>query len=140
MMPRRDDLQRIPLRIAVILHAPEEHRIRSFKRLNTLDVVKVAIVLNVVADSIKEKIGAAAVATDARHLGLLGPHDGFVIVEVPDAVGMAAVSALVAASGAYAHVETHALLTPPDLVAALGRAGAAAARFTAPGSAAQAGS
>lgn len=66
---------------------------------------------------------------------MLGPHDGLVIVEVPDAVAAAAVSALVAASGAYSHVETHALLTPADLVTALGRAGEAATRYTTPGGA-----
>lgn len=84
-------------------------------------------------------VAATFEAVGGRLVGLyymLGPHDGMVIVEVPDAVAAAGVSTLVAASGAYSHVETHALLTPAELVAALGHAGEAAARFTPPAAAA----
>jgi uncharacterized protein with GYD domain len=65
---------------------------------------------------------------------LLGPHDGIVIVDVPDTISAAAVAALVSASGAYAHVETHLLLTPAELVDALDKSGPAAASFVPPGS------
>ncbi len=83
-------------------------------------------------------VAAAFEAVGGRLVAMyyvLGPHDGMVIVDVPDEVGMAAVSALVSASGAYAHVETQTLLTPQDMVEALGRSGAVQARFTPPGGA-----
>ena len=81
-------------------------------------------------------VDAALNALGGRLVGMyymLGPHDGLVIAELPGAVSGAAVSALVCASGAYSHVETHALLTPSELVDALGRAGAATSRFVPPG-------
>lgn len=65
---------------------------------------------------------------------ILGPYDGMVIGELPDPVGAAAVTALVKSTGAYARVETYALLSPTELVAALGRAGEAAAQFVPAGS------
>jgi uncharacterized protein with GYD domain len=43
---------------------------------------------------------------------MLGSHDGFVIVDVPDSIHAAALSVTVNATGAFKHLETHELFTP----------------------------
>src|SRR5205823_4513458 len=44
--------------------APENHRVRAFEHLDALDVVEVAEILDVVADSVDEKVRARALPAD----------------------------------------------------------------------------
>ena len=60
-----------------------------------------------------------------------GAHDGYNLWEAPDDVSMAAVVLAIGAGGALASVETTALLTVDDTLAALRRAGEV--RYRAPG-------
>ncbi len=46
---------------------------------------------------------------------MFGQYDGFVIAELPDSRAAAAISVLVSASGAFAHLETHELI-PGDKI------------------------
>jgi len=51
-----------------------------------------------------------------------GEHDGYVLVEVPDNVAIAAILAAVSATGSLRHLEAIPLLTAEEMVDALGRA------------------
>ena len=46
---------------------------------------------------------------------MLGPYDGFVIAQVPDAKAIAAVSMAVGSTGAFRRLESYELLEPGDL-------------------------
>jgi uncharacterized protein with GYD domain len=65
---------------------------------------------------------------------LFGQFDGFVVAEVPDSVTAAAVSLVVASSGAFSHVETHEIIAPDEMDAALTKARTARGEYQAPGS------
>jgi uncharacterized protein with GYD domain len=52
---------------------------------------------------------------------MLGAHDGFVIVDLPDSIRAAALSVTVNATGAFKHLETHELFTQDQLVDILAR-------------------
>ena len=64
---------------------------------------------------------------------MFGAHDGFAVADLPDSVSAAAVSIAVASSGAFAHNETHELLTQEQFGNALQRASTAAQVFQPPG-------
>jgi uncharacterized protein with GYD domain len=51
---------------------------------------------------------------DAYYL-MFGPHDGFVIVDVPNSTTAAAISLAVSSTGAFAHIDTHELIDVKDL-------------------------
>ena len=46
---------------------------------------------------------------------MFGPHDGFVIVDVPNSTTAAAISLAVSSTGAFAHIDTHELIDVADL-------------------------
>lgn len=46
---------------------------------------------------------------------MFGTHDGIAIFDVPDSVSAAAISVGVTSTGAFAHVQTHELLTQEQL-------------------------
>jgi uncharacterized protein with GYD domain len=64
---------------------------------------------------------------------MFGTHDGIVIADIPDSVSAAAVSVAVASTGAFAHVQTHELLTQEQLGQALQKAGDAKRAYQPPG-------
>jgi uncharacterized protein with GYD domain len=64
---------------------------------------------------------------------MFGPHDGFVVCEVPDSVGAGALSVAVNASGAFKHLETHELLSQEQLADMLGQAKTARDVYQPPG-------
>ena len=51
-----------------------------------------------------------------------GEHDGYALVDLPDAVSAAAASAAVAATGSFRKLEATVLITVDEMVAALERA------------------
>ena len=69
-----------------------------------------------------EIVEAAGGRMEAYYL-MFGAWDGICIAELPDSNAAAAVSLRVSSSGAFAHVETHELLTADELVGALQAAG-----------------
>ena len=69
-----------------------------------------------------EIVEAAGGRMEAYYL-MFGAWDGMCIAELPDSSAAAAVSLRVSSSGAFAHVETHELLTAEELVGALQAAG-----------------
>lgn len=81
-------------------------------------------------------IRAAAEAAGAALRGvhwMTGPCDGLVLLEAPDAVSAAAVSATAMASGAFRTVETHRLFTQDELGALLQMTATAGSAYTPPG-------
>lgn len=64
---------------------------------------------------------------------MFGAHDGFVIADVPDSVGAAAVSVAVGSSGSFKHLETHELLSQDQLGRVLSRASEATKAYQPPG-------
>lgn len=64
---------------------------------------------------------------------MFGQFDGFVIAEVPDSITAAAVSLVVASSGAFSHVETHEIIAPDQMDAVLSKARSARGQYQAPG-------
>jgi len=64
---------------------------------------------------------------------MLGPHDGFVVADIPDSARAAALSVAVGSSGAFKHLETHELFTQEQVVQVLAHAKTAAAVYQAPG-------
>jgi uncharacterized protein with GYD domain len=46
---------------------------------------------------------------------MFGPHDGFVIADVPNSAAAAAISLAVSSTGAFSHIDTHELIAPSDL-------------------------
>ena len=69
-----------------------------------------------------EIVEAAGGRMEAYYL-MFGAWDGMCIAVLPDSNAAAAVSLRVSSSGAFAHVETHELLTADELVGALQAAG-----------------
>ena len=69
-----------------------------------------------------EIVEAAGGRMEAYYL-MFGAWDGMCIAQLPDSSAAAAVSLRVSSSGAFAHVETHELLTADELVGALQAAG-----------------
>ena len=63
---------------------------------------------------------------------MFGPHDGIAIVEAPDSVTMAGISAAVSSTGSVSS-ETHELFSSADVRQILEKAGQARANFTQPG-------
>ena len=81
-------------------------------------------------------ISAAATAVGASVQSvrwMLGPYDGFVILDAPDSVTAAAVSVSVMSTGSFSAVQTHELFTQDQLQTLLGRAGDASRDYTPPG-------
>jgi uncharacterized protein with GYD domain len=66
---------------------------------------------------------------------MLGDHDGLAIYEAPDAPAAAAVTAAILSSGRVWDVRTNALLTAPEALGALRRAGEVAPAYRPPGGA-----
>ena len=64
---------------------------------------------------------------------MLGDHDGLAIYEAPDAPAAAAVTAAILSSGRVWDVRTNALLTAPEALGALRRAGEVAPAYRPPG-------
>lgn len=64
---------------------------------------------------------------------MLGPYDGMVVTELPDATAAAAMSTVATCTGAFREVQTHALLAAEDMPRMLELSRAAGAGFTAPG-------
>lgn len=65
---------------------------------------------------------------------MFGAHDGIAIVDAPDSVTMAGVSAAVSSTGGVSS-ETHELFSSADVRLILEKAGQARANFTPPGQA-----
>ena len=63
---------------------------------------------------------------------LFGDRDGLAIIDAPDSVTMAGISAAVSSSGAVSS-ETHELFSSADVQQILEKAGQARAHFTQPG-------
>lgn len=63
---------------------------------------------------------------------MFGAHDGIAIVEAPDSLTMAGISAAVSSTGAVSS-ETHELFSSADVRQILEQAGRARANFTPPG-------
>jgi uncharacterized protein with GYD domain len=64
---------------------------------------------------------------------MFGSHDGMAIADLPDSASAAAISIAVGSTGAFAHNQTHELLTQDQLRESLQRAGTAAQAFQPPG-------
>ena len=64
---------------------------------------------------------------------MFGKHDGFVVVDAPDAASAAGISIAVSSTGAVRDLETHELIAPDDLPTVLGRAATAQGAFRPPG-------
>ncbi|MHA6795299.1 GYD domain-containing protein [Pseudonocardia bannensis] len=64
---------------------------------------------------------------------MFGDRDGLVIFDAPEAQDAAAVSLTVNTTGAFAHLETHALIAPTDLTRVLEKAGSARESYRRPG-------
>jgi uncharacterized protein with GYD domain len=64
---------------------------------------------------------------------MFGTHDGIVIADLPDSVSAAAVSVAVASTGAFAHVQTHELLSQEQLGQVLQKASDATQAYQPPG-------
>jgi uncharacterized protein with GYD domain len=69
-----------------------------------------------VVRSLSESAGGTM---ESYYLMLGSQYDGFTVVDVPDANAVAAVSLAVTSSGAFSHLESHALVEPGDLVGIL---------------------
>jgi uncharacterized protein with GYD domain len=63
---------------------------------------------------------------------MFGAHDGIAIVEAPDSLTMAGISAAVSSTGAVSS-ETHELFSGADVRQILAKAGEARSNFTQPG-------
>ena len=63
---------------------------------------------------------------------MFGAHDGIAIIEAPDSLTMAGISAAVSSTGAVSS-ETHELFSSADVGTILEKAGQARANFTEPG-------
>ncbi len=63
---------------------------------------------------------------------MFGAHDGIAIIEAPDSLTMAGISAAVSSTGAVSS-ETHELFSSADVGRILEKAGQARANFTRPG-------
>jgi uncharacterized protein with GYD domain len=64
---------------------------------------------------------------------MFGTHDGIAIFDVPDSVSGAAISIAVTSTGAFAHVQTHELLTQEQLGRALQQASDSTQAYQPPG-------
>jgi uncharacterized protein with GYD domain len=64
---------------------------------------------------------------------MLGEHDGFIVVDLPDSVSAAAVSLAVGSTGAIAHLETHELFTSDQLAGLAEKANKARGNYRPPG-------
>ena len=64
---------------------------------------------------------------------MLGPYDGFVIIDVPDSAAAAAVSLAVGSTDALAHLETHELFGADQVGSLLEKAQAVRASYRPPG-------
>ena len=64
---------------------------------------------------------------------MLGEYDGMVIVEMPDASDVAAISIAVISTSAFTRVETRPLIAPGDMPAVLEKAGRAREVYAPPG-------
>jgi uncharacterized protein with GYD domain len=80
-------------------------------------------------EAVVERLGGTVVG---MHY-MLGPYDGMVVVELPDAAAAAAMSTVATCTGAFRQVHTHALLGPEDMPRMLELSRAAGADFPAPG-------
>lgn len=65
---------------------------------------------------------------------MFGHHDGLVISETPDSVTAAAVSLAVASTCAFAHLETHELISADEIDAVLTKARSIQQAYQPPGS------
>lgn len=63
---------------------------------------------------------------------MFGQYDGCVIIDAPDSMACAAAVVAVGASGAFAHLETHELLTAGQFIEVLDKA-KSVATYTPPG-------
>ncbi|WP_433781336.1 GYD domain-containing protein [Actinomycetospora sp. CA-101289] len=83
----------------------------------------------------------AAVRASAQSVGgdveamyfMFGKHDGFVVVDAPDAASAAGISIAVSSTGAVRDLETHELIAPDDLPTVLERAATAQGTYRPPG-------
>jgi uncharacterized protein with GYD domain len=64
---------------------------------------------------------------------MFGTHDGIVIFDVPESISAAAIGVGVTSTGAFAHVQTHELLTQDQLGQVLQRAKDATQAYQPPG-------
>jgi uncharacterized protein with GYD domain len=80
---------------------------------------------------------AAAIASLSGSVELVyymfGEYDGMVIVDMPDASDVAAISIAVTSTGAFSKVETRPLIAPSDMPAVLDKAGRARQAYAPPG-------
>jgi len=63
---------------------------------------------------------------------MLGDHDGFAIVDMPDSAAVAAVSLAVSSSGAFAHVSSHELFDAKQVSGLLAKAKTVKAQYSPP--------
>ena len=64
---------------------------------------------------------------------MLGPYDGIVVTDLPDTAAAAAMSTVAATTGAFAQLQTYALLAPEEMPGMLELSRTAGAGFPAPG-------
>ena len=64
---------------------------------------------------------------------MFGPHDGFVVIDVPDSASAAAVSLAIGSTGAISGLETHELFEPADLAGLAEKAKAVRETYRPPG-------
>jgi uncharacterized protein with GYD domain len=74
------------------------------------------------AGAVKQGLEGLGGAMDAFYFAF-GPHDVYVIVDLPDNVSAAALAAAVGASGALSSYQTVVLLTPSEVDEAVKKAG-----------------
>ncbi|MCD2196707.1 GYD domain-containing protein [Actinomycetospora endophytica] len=64
---------------------------------------------------------------------MLGPHDGMVVTDLPDAAAAAAMSTVAMCTGAFRELQTHALLDPGEMPHVFELSRTEGAVYTAPG-------
>ena len=68
------------------------------------------------------KAAKAAGGTVESYYWMLGDHDGFAVVDMPDSAAVAAMSLSFASSGAFVHLSTHELFDAKQVSGLLARA------------------
>lgn len=78
------------------------------------------------------KAAKAAGGSLESYYWMLGDHDGFAIVEMPNSAAVAAVSLAVSSSGAFSHVSSHELFDAKEVTGLLTRAKGIKGKYSPP--------
>jgi uncharacterized protein with GYD domain len=81
-----------------------------------------------------QKVAEAVGGTVEAYYVMFGQHDGCVIIDAPDSISCAAAVVAVGSTGAFAHLETHELLTAGQFMEVLDKAKSISTYYQAPGS------